>query len=82
MRSAGVTWSALLLAIAPAPLAAVAVFAPVAVARLAVIVAAVVVAAGTAGAVGHTGLFFVPALVSLVVGTVRLWREKPATGRG
>ena len=42
---------------------------PAAVARLAVIVAAVVVVAvGTAGAVGHTGLFFVPALVSLVVG--------------
>jgi hypothetical protein len=76
------TWPSMLLAIAPAPLAAVAAFAPAAVARLAIIVAAVVVAVGAAGAVGHTGLFFVPALVALIVGTVKLWREKPSTGRG
>ena len=76
------TWASLLLAIAPAPLAAVAAFAPASVARLAAIVAAVVVAAGAAGAIGHTGLFFVPALVALVVGDVKLWREKPPMGRG
>jgi hypothetical protein len=77
-----VTWASLLLAIAPAPLAAVAAFAPASVARLAAIIAAVAVAAGAAGAIGHTGLFFVPALVALVVGDVKLWREKPSAGRG
>jgi len=25
----------------------------------------------------HTGLFFVPSLVALAVGTVKLWRERP-----
>ncbi len=32
---------------------------------------------GIAGGILHTGLFFVPALVALAVGTVKLWREHP-----
>jgi hypothetical protein len=71
------TWAALLLAIAPAPLAAVAAFAPARVARVAVVAAAAVVVAGIAGQVTHTGLFFVPALVALAGAAVRLWREEP-----
>jgi hypothetical protein len=70
------TWATLLLAIAPAPLVAVAAFAPASVARLAAAVAAVVLVAGIAGAMLHTGLFFVPALVTLVVGGLKLWRER------
>ena len=57
-----VTWWSLLLAIAPAPLAAVA--------------GIVVMAAGIAAGILHIGLFFVPALVVLAVGTVKLWREQ------
>ena len=33
--------------------------------------------AGIAGGILHTGLFFVPALVALTVGGVKLWREQP-----
>jgi hypothetical protein len=68
------SWSALLLAIAPAPLAAVAAFAPVA--RLAIVADAVVLVVGIVGGILHTGLFFVPALVVLVIGGVKLWREQ------
>jgi hypothetical protein len=71
-----VIWSALLLAIAPAPLVAVAAFAPAPVARPAAAVAAVVLVAGIAGAILHTGLFFVPALAVLIVGGLKLWREQ------
>lgn len=60
-----VTWSSVLLAIAPAPLAAVAAFAPAPVNRLAAVVGVLVLVAGIAGAWPHTGLFFVPALVAL-----------------
>ncbi|HXZ71206.1 MAG TPA: hypothetical protein VEH31_10115 [Streptosporangiaceae bacterium] len=70
-----VTWSTLLLAIAPAPLVAVAAFAPAPVARPAAVVAAVVLVAGIAGAILHTGLFFVPALAALIVGGLKLRRE-------
>jgi hypothetical protein len=70
------TWSALLLAIAPAPLTAVAAFAPAPAARLAAVAAAVVLIVGIVGAITHTGLFFVPALAVLAVGTVKLWREQ------
>ena len=70
------TWSALLLAIAPAPLVAVAAFAPARVARPATVVAAAVLLVGIVGAVLHTGLFFVPALVALVIGGLKLWRER------
>jgi hypothetical protein len=72
-----VTWSSLLLAIAPAPLAAAAAFLPARLARPAAAAAVVVLVAGIVGGVLHTGLFFLPALVVLVIGTVRLWQEQP-----
>jgi hypothetical protein len=72
-----VSWSALLLAIAPAPLAAAAAFAPARLARAAAVVCMVVLVAGIVGGISHTGLFFVPALVVLAIGTVRLWQEQP-----
>jgi hypothetical protein len=71
-----VTWAALLLAIAPAPLAALAAFAPPPVARLAAPLAVAVLVAGIAGQVTHTGLFFVPALAVMAVAALRLWRER------
>jgi hypothetical protein len=71
-----VTWASLLLAIAPAPLAAAAAFAPAPVNRLAAVAGVLILVAGIAGAVLHTGLFFVPALVMLAVGGVKLWREQ------
>jgi hypothetical protein len=70
------TWSSLLLAVAPAPLAAVAAFAPAPVNLLAAVAGIVVLAAGIAGQVTHTGLFFVPPLVVLAVAAVKLWRER------
>jgi uncharacterized membrane protein len=72
-----VSWWSLLLAIAPAPLAAVAAFAPATLARAAAGALAVVLIAGIVGGVLHTGLFFLPALVVLVVGGRALWRERP-----
>jgi hypothetical protein len=71
-----VTWASLLLAIAPAPLAAAAAFTPAPVNRLAAVIAVLVLVAEIAGAIVHTGLFFVPALVVLAVGSVKLWREQ------
>ena len=71
-----VTWWSLLLAIAPAPLAAVAAFAPAPLNRLGAIAGVLVLVAGIAGGITHVGLFFVPALVVLAVGTVRLWHEQ------
>ena len=70
------TWAALLLAIAPAPLAAAAAFTPPSVAKPATVAAAAVLVAGIAGAILHTGLFFAPALVALAVGGLRMWREQ------
>ena len=70
-----VTWASLLLAIAPAPLLAAAAWAPGAVRRPAAVAGLAVLIAGIAGQVTHTGLFFLPALVVLAVGTVMLWRE-------
>jgi hypothetical protein len=70
-----VTWAALLLAIAPAPLAAAA-FIPLPAARLAAPLAVAVLIAGIAGQVTHTGLFFVPALVVMAVAGTKLWRER------
>src|SRR6516165_1013874 len=58
------TWWSLLLAIAPANL-------------LAAVAGVLVLVAGIAGGILHIGLFFVPALVVLAVGTVKLWREQP-----
>jgi len=77
------TWSSLLLATAPAPVAAVAAFAPAPVNLLAALAGIVVLAVGTVAQVTHTGLFFVPALVVLAVGALRLWREQAsAAGEG
>jgi hypothetical protein len=76
-----VTWASLLLAIAPAPLAAVAAFAPVPVSRLAAVAGVLVLVAGIAGSIVHTGLFFVPALLVLAVGGMKLWREQSRPGR-
>jgi hypothetical protein len=69
------TWSALLLAVAPALLAAAA-FAPAPVNILAVVAAAVVIIVGGVGQITHTGLFFAPALILLVVAGIMLWRER------
>jgi hypothetical protein len=71
----GVTWWSLLLAIAPAPLAAVAAFGPLPVAKVVAWADAVIILAGLIGGVLHTGLFFAPALVVLVVGALKLTRE-------
>ena len=76
------TWWSLLLGIAPAPVAAAAAFAPAPVNRLAAVVGVLVLVVGIAGGILHTGLFFVPALVALAVGTIKLWREQPSPGRG
>ena len=70
------TWRSLLLGIAPAPVAAAAAFAPAPVNRLAGVAGVLVLVAGIAGGIVHIGLFFVPALVALAVGTVKLWREQ------
>ena len=72
-----VTWAALLLAIAPAPLAAVVAFAPAPIARLAAVLDTAVLVAGILGGILHTGLFFVPALAAMAVAGVKLWRERP-----
>jgi hypothetical protein len=70
------TWSSLLLAVAPAPLAAAAAFAPAPVSLLAAVAGIAVLVAGIAGQLTHTGLFFLPALVVLAVAAVKLWREQ------
>jgi len=69
------TWSSLLLATAPAPLAAAAAFAPAPLNRLAAVVGVLVLIAGIVGGITHTGVFIVPALVCLAVGGAKLWRE-------
>jgi hypothetical protein len=71
-----VTWSSLLLAVAPAPLAAAAAFAPARVNLLASVAGIAVLIVGIVAQVTHTGLFFVPALVVLAVAAVKLWREQ------
>jgi hypothetical protein len=71
----GASWWSLLLAIAPAPIAAVAAFGPGPVARVAAWAGAAVMFAGLIGGVLHTGLFFAPALIAMVVGAVKLSRE-------
>jgi hypothetical protein len=69
------TWSSLLLAIAPAPLAAAAAFSPAPANRFAAVAGAAVLVAGIVGEITHTGALFLPALVVLVVGVVKLWGE-------
>ena len=67
-------WWLVLLATAPAPLAAIAAFAPLAVGRVAVVAAVAAVFAGLIAGITHNGLFFAPALVALIIGGARLWR--------
>jgi hypothetical protein len=69
------SWWSLLLAIAPAPIAAAAAFGPGLVARVAAWAGAAVMLAGLIGGVLHTGLFFAPALIAMVIGAVKLSRE-------
>jgi hypothetical protein len=69
------TWAMLLLAIAPAPLAAGMAFLPARLARLTAVAAAIVFLAGIIGAVRHTGLFFVPTFAVLLVAIIKLWSE-------
>jgi hypothetical protein len=70
------SWSALLLAVAPAPLALFAVYARVPVNKLAVVAALAAIIVGGAGQILHTGLFFLPALVVLAVAAAKLWPER------
>ena len=70
------SWGALLLAVAPAPLAAAAAFAPASRARPVTAAAIVVLVAGIIAQITHTGLFFVPALAAMIVAAVELWREQ------
>jgi len=69
------SWSALLLAVAPAPLALVVAFAPAPAARVAAPLSVVVLVVGIIGQITHTGLFFLPALAAMIVAALRLWRE-------
>jgi len=71
------SWAALLLAIAPAPLAAATLLVPAPAARMTVVVTGVVVLVGIIGQITHTGLFFVPGLAALVMAALRLWGEEP-----
>ena len=77
------TWSSLLLAVAPAPVAAAAAFAPAPVNLLATVAGIAVLAVGIVAQVTHTGVFFVPALVVLAVAAAKLWHEQSqAQGEG
>jgi hypothetical protein len=76
------TWWSLLLGIAPAPVAAAAAFAPAPVNRLAAVIGVLVLVAGIAGGIVHIGVFFVPALVVLAVGGVKLWGEQSRARTG
>ena len=69
------TWTALLLAVAPAPLALTAAFLPARTARLAAPLTVVVLVTGIVGEITHTGLFFLPGLATMIVAALRLWRE-------
>jgi hypothetical protein len=71
-----VTWSSLLLAVAPVLLAAAAAFAPAPVNLLAAAAGVVILVAGIAGQITHIGVLFIPALMALAVGGARLWREQ------
>ena len=72
------SWSALLLAIAPVLLTAAAAFSPLRVARLAAGAAVVVLVIGVIAQGGNTGPLFIPALVAVVVGGMRLWLAGPS----
>jgi hypothetical protein len=64
-------WATLLMAIAPAPLAALTVLAPKRFTRAAILLDIVVLVVGIVGGITHTGLFFVPELAVLVYAMVR-----------
>jgi hypothetical protein len=68
------SWSALLLAVAPVLLTAVAAFGPRTMAMPAAAAAAVALLVGLIGEISHTGPLFIPALVAVVVGGARLWQ--------
>jgi hypothetical protein len=75
------SWSALLLAIAPAPLTAAAAFTAPRLARAAAVAAVVAIIVGIVGSLtewstsnAHTGVLFFLALAAAVVGGLRLWR--------
>jgi hypothetical protein len=70
-----VSWSSLLLAIAPLPLGVAVAFAPAPIARPAAVAGVAVLIAGMAGQATHAGLLFLPALLVLAVGAFMLWRE-------
>jgi hypothetical protein len=70
------TWTALLLGVAPVPLALIAAFAPAPAARLAAPLAVVVLLTGMIGQVTHTAVFFLPALAAMTVAALWLWRER------
>jgi hypothetical protein len=77
------TWSSLLLAIAPAPVAAPTAFAPAPVNLLAAVAGEAVLVVGVVAQITHIGVLFVPALVALAVGAVKLRREQPdSRGKG
>ena len=69
------TWAMLLLAIAPAPLAAGTAFLPARMAMLTAVAAVIVLLSGIIGAITHTGVLFVPGFAVMVVAGVKLWRE-------
>jgi hypothetical protein len=78
------TWPALLLAIAPAPLAAAAAFTAPRLARLAAAAAGVAIIVGIVGSLtewstsdARTGVLFILAFAAVVVGGLRLWRAGP-----
>jgi hypothetical protein len=70
------TWASLLLAIAPAPLAAAAAYVPAPASLPFAVTGVAVLVVGIIGDILHIGLFFLPALVVLAIGAVMLWRER------
>jgi hypothetical protein len=70
-----VSWAALLLAIAPVPLAILVALAPRQLVKPSILLALVVLIVGMVGGITHTGLFFLPELVVLCFATVRAWEE-------
>jgi len=69
------SWAALLLAISPAPLCALAVLAPRQYVKPASMLAIVVLLVGMIGGITHTGLFFLPELGVLAYATRKAWTE-------
>jgi len=73
------TWSSLLLAVAPAPLAAAAAFAPAPVNLLAAVAGIAVLPPVLSRNSPIPGCFSSRRWVVLAVGAVKLWRERPLT---